>query len=142
MRRILFILSVFTLFLGVADINSTASLAEILRNSKGEIVTDFSPKAFPIDGVHKKLALKCTDCHKEANEKDYSSAMNGSCLTCHGSYAKLGEATSHLGHNDNIHANPHYESLDCDTCHKSHKPSVNMCLHCHTQDSMKSLIVK
>ncbi|MBE2985380.1 cytochrome c3 family protein [Campylobacter sp. RM9344] len=140
MRKILFILSILIISLSAADVN--ASLSEMLRNSKGEITTDFSPKIFPIQGIHKKLNLACIDCHKDEKQKDYSSAMNNSCLSCHGSYSKLGETTGHLGHNDNIHANPHYESLDCDTCHKSHQPSVNMCLRCHTQDSMKKLIVK
>lgn len=142
MKKFFIFISFLPLFLNAADINATASLGEILRNSKGEITTDFSSKAFPIKGIHQKLGLDCKDCHKEANEKDYSSAMNGSCLDCHVSYAKLGEATGHLGHNDNIHANPHYESLDCDTCHKAHKPTVNLCLYCHTQDSMKNLVVK
>ncbi|MCD8212963.1 MAG: cytochrome c3 family protein [Campylobacter sp.] len=142
MKRILTLISFLTLILNAGDVNSTMSLSQMLRNSKGEITKDFSAKAFPIEGIHQKLGLDCKDCHKQKSEKDYSSAMNGSCLQCHGSYAKLGEATGALGHNDNIHANPHYESLDSDTCHKSHKPSVNMCLRCHTQDSMKNLIVK
>lgn len=113
-----------------------------LRNSKGEVVTNFDVKNFPLMGIHQKLSLKCTDCHKEAEQKDYSSAMNSSCLDCHKSYEKLAERTGVLGHTDNIHANPHYESLDCDTCHKTHTPTVNMCVRCHTQDTLKSLIVK
>ena len=113
-----------------------------LRDSKGLIVEDFSQNLYPITGIHKKLNLDCKNCHHETEQKDYSSAMQTSCLNCHGSYAKLGEATGALGHNDNIHRNPHYEALDCDTCHKAHKPTVHMCLRCHTHDSMKQLIVK
>lgn len=114
----------------------------LLHDSSGKVVSDFSDKAFKITGIHKKLDLKCTDCHKEAKPQQYSSQMYESCLECHGSYTKLAEATGALGHNDNIHASPHYEALACDTCHKSHKPSVNMCVRCHTQDSLKSLVVK
>ena len=142
MKGFLFILLFIVTQIYAFDINSTASLSDILRNSQGEIVTDFSQKSFPIKGTHKKLGLDCKDCHKEGDVKEYSSAMNESCLKCHGSYAGLAQATGALGHNDNIHANPHYESLDCDTCHKAHKPTVNMCLRCHTQESMKKLVVK
>lgn len=113
-----------------------------LKNQKGETITDFSQKAFPITGVHQKLNLDCKSCHLEKDQKDYSSAMQSSCLACHGSYDKLAEATGGLGHNDNIHKSPHYAALDCDNCHKAHQPTVNMCLRCHTQDSMKKLKVK
>ncbi|WP_069633104.1 cytochrome c3 family protein [Campylobacter pinnipediorum] len=142
MKKIILLISLIALFLSGNEINPKDSLADVLRSSDGKVITDFSKNAFPIKGIHEKLGLDCKDCHKEKNQKDYSSAMNSSCLECHGSYKKLGEATGHLGHNDNIHANPHYESLDCDTCHKAHKPTVNMCLRCHTQDSMKKLEVK
>ncbi|CZE47454.1 cytochrome c3 family protein [Campylobacter geochelonis] len=123
--------------------DSNSSIMEVLRNSKGEVVTDFSSKAFPIKGIHKKLDLKCTDCHLEKDEKDYSSAMQTSCLQCHESYPKLREYTGGLGHDHNIHEGPHYEALDCDNCHKTHdeKP-VNMCAKCHNQESMLKLIVK
>ncbi len=97
---------------------------------------------YPINGIHKTLNLACTDCHLEKNESDYSSAMSTSCFNCHGSYEKLKEATGHLGHNNNIHAAPHFGSLDCDMCHKAHKPTVNFCVSCHGQETMKSLIVK
>ncbi|MBR8465980.1 cytochrome c3 family protein [Campylobacter sp. faydin G-140] len=141
MKKFMFLLSFFTILLNATDLHQM-SLAKILRDSNGEIVTNFSKETFAIKGIHQKLGLDCTDCHKEPDEKMYSSAMNNSCLECHGSYAKLGERTGALGHNDNIHASPHFEALDCDTCHKSHKPSVNMCLRCHTQDSIKNLEVR
>lgn len=134
------IIKIILLFL--LGLNLYATDPKALHDSSGNIVTDFSEKAFPIKGIHKKLSLNCKDCHKESKPEQYSSAMNSSCLQCHISYKKLAEATGALGHNDNIHANPHYESLDCDTCHKAHKPTVNMCVRCHTQDSLKNLIVK
>ncbi|MGG7073332.1 cytochrome c3 family protein [Campylobacter sp. 9BO] len=142
MKKILLVMSFFTIFSSANQIQDDSNNIQTLRNSNGQITKEFSEKTFPIKGIHAKLGLTCTDCHKEAEQKDYSSAMNSSCLDCHKSYKKLAEATGHLGHNDNIHNNPHYESLDCDTCHKAHTPTVNMCVRCHTQDSLKSLIVK
>lgn len=125
------------------DSNSSKFVFErMLKNSHGEITKDFSESAFAIQGIHKKLNLVCSDCHKDQKQEQFSSEMKDSCLSCHKSYEKIAEATGHLGHDDNIHKSPHYESLSCDTCHKAHKPSVNMCLRCHTQDSMKNLIVK
>ncbi|CAD7287076.1 cytochrome c3 family protein [Campylobacter suis] len=138
MRKFLALISFLTLSLFAYD----TSLMDVLRNSKGEVTKNFSKESFPLQGIHQKLGLDCKDCHKENDQKDYSSAMNASCMQCHVSYEKLAERTGVLGHTDNIHANPHYESLDCDTCHSTHKPTVNMCVRCHTQDSLKSLIVK
>lgn len=113
-----------------------------LHDSHGNINTDFSEHRFKITGIHKKLGLKCSNCHLEKDPSQYSSAMNKSCRACHGSQEKLIEATGALGHNDNIHAGPHYENLDCDNCHKAHSKPVNMCIRCHTQNSMKKLVVK
>lgn len=97
---------------------------------------------YHISGIHKKLNLSCKDCHLEKNESDYSSQMNTACFNCHGSYDKLKESTSYLGHNNNIHAAPHFNGLDCDMCHKAHQPTVNFCVSCHGQETMKSLLVK
>lgn len=129
-------------------------LAEsVLRDSKGEVVRSFSEQDFPIYGIHKKLNLSCTDCHLESDPKEYSSAMNRSCEKCHGDSQKLADYTSGLGHNNNIHQSPHYESLDCDICHKSHidmsaplenlqkRPKV-LCASCHGQEAMQKLIAR
>ncbi|PAF44365.1 cytochrome c3 family protein [Helicobacter sp. 11S02629-2] len=127
-----------------ANPHASSKIMDALRDSKGEVVTDFSQNAFSIKGIHKKLDLKCSDCHLEKDPKDYSSAMNKSCLKCHGTYEQLREYTGGLGHDLNIHAGPHYEALDCDNCHKSHsdeKP-INMCSRCHNQESMKKLMPK
>jgi len=97
---------------------------------------------YAIDGIHKKLSLGCKECHRELKQEDYSSAMKETCLTCHENYEKLKERTGHLGHNNNVHASPHFTNIDCDICHKSHKPSQNLCLQCHGQQTMKQLIVK
>lgn len=114
----------------------------VLRDSLGNVNVDFSEKAYEVKGIHKKLNLKCNDCHLEAQAKDYSSAMLNSCIKCHGDYSKLAEYTAGYGHNNNVHQSPHYEKLDCDNCHKTHKPSVNMCTRCHTQEILKNLKVK
>ena len=123
-----------------------------LRDSKGQIPSAFDKEHFPIYGIHKKLELTCTDCHLEKNPQDYSSAMNRSCEKCHGDSKTLADYTSGLGHNNNIHQSPHYESLDCDICHKSHtdvsaveNPNTRqkvLCAQCHGQESMQKLIAR
>lgn len=102
----------------------------------------FTAKNYPIEGIHKKLGLSCTDCHSESKPEEYSSAALNTCLNCHESNEKLKERTGHLGHTNNVHQSPHFESLACDVCHKSHKPSQNLCVQCHGQKTMKQLIVK
>ncbi|MFV0480660.1 MAG: cytochrome c3 family protein [Campylobacteraceae bacterium] len=98
---------------------------------------------YPLNGIHKKLDLTCTDCHKEEKKEDYSNAMYGSCFSCHGTPAKLTESTGYLGHTNNIHDSPHWgNQIACDTCHKAHKPTQNLCLQCHEQNVMKNLFVK
>lgn len=129
-----FLIAVFLFFLGLN--------ANELRDSNGNINKDFSQKMFPLNGLHKKLDLKCNDCHLENDTTKYSSAMNISCKKCHGDYSELSDYTSGLGHNNNIHASPHYEDLDCDMCHKSHKKSQNICINCHSQETMKNLIAR
>jgi len=102
----------------------------------------YSAKNYPIEGVHQKLGLTCKECHSEEKAEDYSSAMKETCFKCHENYEKLQERTGHLGHNNNIHASPHFTNIDCDLCHKSHQPSQNLCVQCHGQKTMKQLIVK
>lgn len=105
----------------------------------------FTAQNYPLDGIHKKLGLTCTDCHSESKPEAYSSEMLGSCLKCHGNYETIKERTAHLGHNNNVHQSPHFENLACDVCHKSHsKPTSNsnLCVQCHGQKTMKQLFVK
>lgn len=107
-----------------------------------EIPQKTTSSQYAIDGIHKKLNLGCKECHSESKEEDYSNAMKETCFKCHESYEKLKERTGHLGHTNNVHASPHFTNIDCDICHKSHKPSQNLCLQCHGQQTMKQLIVK
>ncbi|BCX78583.1 cytochrome c3 family protein [Campylobacter sp. 19-13652] len=142
MRGIKFIILLVLGFVSALNAGEGLKVDKRLHASNGVVINDFSADKFPLSGVHKKLNLTCNDCHKESEPAQYSSAMLSSCLNCHNSYAALASATGALGHNDNIHASPHYAALACDNCHRSHRKSENMCVRCHTQDSLKSLIVK
>ncbi|WP_052433500.1 cytochrome c3 family protein [Sulfurospirillum arsenophilum] len=133
----LFVLCTATLV--VAAENSTKPLPLMPTSDK------FTAQNYPVEGIHKKLGLTCTDCHRENKPEAYSSEMLGSCLKCHDSYEKIKERTGHLGHNNNVHQSPHFENLACDVCHKSHsKPlsNSNLCVQCHGQNTMKQLLVK
>ena len=81
----------------------------------------FNKQNYPIKSHHDKLGFDCKNCHK--------------------SYDALAERSGHLGYDDNVHASPHYPKMDCNLCHRSHKPSQNYCVMCHSQDSMKKILV-
>lgn len=130
----LFVLCTATLV--VAAENSTKPLPLMPTSDK------FTAQNYPIDGIHKKLGLSCTDCHTGNKVEEYSNEMLNTCLKCHDSYEKIKERTGHLGHNNNVHQSPHFENLACDVCHKSHQPSSNLCVQCHGQNTMKQLRVK
>lgn len=95
---------------------------------------------FVIKPHHVDVKLKCTDCHKQANEKDYKALDSNACLTCHGTKEKLAKRLDFLkGKNphNSIHDNA---NLNCYTCHNEHKPSFNMCNTCHnTKTWMKEI---
>ncbi len=98
---------------------------------------------YPISGIHNKLGLACADCHKEKNKAEYSNSVNKGCSSCHGKPEEIADKTGHLGHLNNIHNSPHWgNEINCNMCHKAHKPTQNLCLQCHEQDAMKRLIVK
>ncbi|PSM51792.1 cytochrome c3 [Campylobacter blaseri] len=101
----------------------------------------FTKENYPIKSHHEKLGFTCSNCHKEKDPKEYKALSTDECLSCHKSYENLAELTSYLGYDDNIHASPHYPNMDCATCHSSHKKSKNYCVMCHSQDSMKNLLV-
>ncbi len=98
-------------------------------------------KNYTIKQHHEKLGFTCKNCHKESDPKDYKALSTNECLSCHKSYSNLAELSAHLGYDDNIHSSPHYPKMDCNICHKSHKQSTNYCVMCHSQDSMKKLLV-
>ncbi len=90
---------------------------------------------------HSSLGFKCSTCHGDGPEEKYTALQQKDCFTCHKSYEKLAERTGHLGYDDNVHASPHYPEMDCNLCHATHKPTKNYCVMCHSQQSMKNLIV-
>lgn len=134
---IIILFSCFTTSLIVASESNSLKQFPIMPKND-----TYTIQNYPMDGIHKKLGLSCTDCHSESKGEDYSNAMLKTCLQCHESYEKVKERTGHLGHNNNIHQSPHFEDLACDVCHKTHKPSQNLCVQCHGQQTMKKLIVK
>lgn len=98
-------------------------------------------KLYTIKPHHEELGFTCKNCHKENNQKDYKPLSTNECLSCHKSYLNLAELSGHLGYDDNIHSSPHYPKMDCNICHKSHEQSINYCAMCHSQESMKNLLV-
>jgi fumarate reductase flavoprotein subunit len=66
------------------------------------------------------------------------------CLGCHehGSYEQIAWRTTDLGvtdskakgHEANPHQPPHYDELECNSCHQIHQESTLLCWECHTYD--------
>ncbi|WP_052074617.1 cytochrome c3 family protein [Shewanella mangrovi] len=89
---------------------------------------------------HLQQGIKCASCHGN----DVKAAIkNDTCLSCHGSYEKLGQQTKdmHL----NVHQSPHFEHLECTACHTSHDQTTAFCQDCHgpiVRDSKFSKINK
>lgn len=96
---------------------------------------------------HEQKGVTCQDCHHETymeKAKEGITYVTGQyqtplpelkvpqqeCLKCHESYAKVAELTKNVDHNP--HASPHYVNLECNVCHKMHKPSQVYCAQCHT----------
>jgi len=82
----------------------------------------------PFLSKHKKYTeLNCNDCHLTQTPKRLTTKQ---CLSCHGSFEEVAEATKHL--DPDPHNSPHYGSeLDCDLCHHEHSVSENFCAQCH-----------
>ena len=80
----------------------------------------------PLGDRHKEKGIQCDGCHKE-NPPQNKTPM-AVCQGCHGDYKSLGEKT------EKVDPNPHRShlgSLDCSSCHHSHKPSEDHCAGCH-----------
>ena len=94
---------------------------------------------YTLKGSHKEMDLECASCHITDDYNDR--VKQDTCFTCHESYENLAAITlKKLGYEDNVHAAPHYPKMDCDLCHKIHKPEGNVyCVTCHTQNSMLKL---
>jgi cytochrome c nitrite reductase small subunit len=111
-----------------------------------------------LDHRHAIKGVTCDDCHIEPGKNrimemgkytkegiDYvtgnyptplpqANLSKEYCLKCHGTYSELAQKTS------NVTPNPHQSHLgeiQCQLCHKSHKPFENYCLKCHKWNFQK-----
>ena len=76
---------------------------------------------------HESAELGCDDCHPTDTPKPLGTE---SCVSCHGSFKEIAQATDQL--DPNPHNSPHYgEELDCSLCHHEHSESENFCAQCH-----------
>lgn len=81
----------------------------------------------PLSKHIKYAELTCTDCHLTTTPKRLTTEQ---CLSCHGSFEEVAEATKNL--DPDPHNSPHYgPELDCDLCHQEHSVSDNFCAQCH-----------
>lgn len=104
-------------------------------------IGEFSKDKYPIKKHHDILRMDCKSCHGDGPESSYTEVSTQDCLKCHQDYEILAERTEFLGYDDNIHASPHYPDMDCNLCHASHEESKNYCVMCHSQDSMKNMLI-
>jgi cytochrome c nitrite reductase small subunit len=102
--------------------------------------------------------ITCTDCHQHTFEQqlhelvsqlrgDYQTPLTqvrysmDKCFECHqhGSYEQIRLRTTDLGisdpqaffHEANPHRPPHYDDLECHSCHRIHRESTLLCTECH-----------
>ena len=103
-----------------------------------------------LDHKHSEAGIGCLECHQLAEnqqrenvtkfrEKAFKTPLdkreypNDFCFRWHGSYKEVAERTKNFrekGLSRNPHES-HYGDLDCNLCHKSHKPSMDYCSECH-----------
>ncbi|WP_228845488.1 cytochrome c3 family protein [Phototrophicus methaneseepsis] len=108
--------------------------------------------------LHSDKEVGCVDCHSMSFEQqlhetvaylqdDYTQPFTRAeygmetCFQCHehGSYDQIAWRTTDLGvtdgktkgHEANPHQSPHYDDLECNTCHRMHRESVLFCSECH-----------
>ena len=78
--------------------------------------------------AHKTKGLNCAACHGEKmSVDDNETAVNTSCIQCHGSLAKMAEKSKEAV---NAHKS-HLGNMSCMVCHAGHTDSVTYCLNCH-----------
>lgn len=103
---------------------------------------------------HAAAGVTCMDCHSDYElpdqvdglityiEGDYRDPLrrrkfdNEMCFGCHNhdSYEEIAARTAtiwELAANRNPHDSPHYENLECNVCHRSHRESEIYCSECH-----------
>ena len=80
---------------------------------------------------HIKRGLTCTQCHGEGAKKP---VVKTQCLACHSSYAEVAERTEGLDPNPH---DSHQGEVECNQCHKGHKPDELSCTACHSDKRKK-----
>lgn len=135
MRYIFIVLGVLLClnFTFAKDINETQGAQRLFK--------PLTEENYPIKSHHKELNFQCATCHGDGPKEEYKKLSTKDCLSCHQSFDKLAEQSGDLGYDDNVHASPHYPKMDCNLCHSSHQSTKNYCVMCHSQDSMKNLLV-
>jgi len=112
MKSLKFIVSITVLVLFL--------FAPILRAAEAETY---------LAGAHKAKGFNCAACHgAKISVDDNETAVNASCVQCHGSLAKIAEKSKEQ-------VNPHRShlgSMSCTVCHAGHSDSSTYCLNCHT----------
>ena len=111
--------------------------------------------------AHAQADVGCTDCHdydvnlqirdtvafvlnqydEPLEHERYDMSL---CLSCHehGSYEQIAWRTTDLGVTDskakgneaNPHQPPHFDQLECNSCHQIHQESTLLCWECHTYE--------
>ncbi|OPY88999.1 MAG: Fumarate reductase flavoprotein subunit precursor [Syntrophus sp. PtaU1.Bin208] len=78
--------------------------------------------------AHKDKGLNCAACHgAKMDVDDNETAVNASCVKCHGSLAKVAEKSKEA---INAHKS-HLGNMSCTVCHTGHTDSMTYCLNCH-----------
>ena len=110
---------------------------------------------------HAKNGVTCLDCHEKTLDQQVSELVtyihqdyrdplrrrqfdNSMCLNCHmeenqhQSYEAIATRTADwlVEYNRNPHDPPHYEDLECSTCHRSHRESEILCADCHNMPNL------
>jgi len=82
-----------------------------------------------LDNIHARKNFVCSPCHgKNPIPMDTEADVNGRCIACHGTLAKLAAKKAAA-------INPHQSHLGeiaCTTCHHGHTTSRAYCLNCHS----------
>lgn len=110
---------------------------------------------------HATRGITCIDCHPQSLKSQFRESAaqilgnfdtplvrlkypKADCLQCHehSSYQEITWRTTDLGISDekaggteaNPHQPPHYEALECNSCHRVHQSSTLFCWECHTYE--------
>ena len=114
-----------------------------------------------LGGYHAVRGATCTDCHPHTWQSQVRESVaqllgnydepltrlkypQADCLQCHehSSYQQIAWRTTDLGVSDaqaggneaNPHQPPHYQELECYSCHNFHRPSTLLCSDCHNYE--------